>query len=180
MSSRAGTPSRKHKETRQAMWTDPNGRDWSTAINVQTVRCVRDKTEVLLTDAADTDLIERLYTDVMLLADVLYAVSIDQAEAREMSASDFGEMLAGETIDKACESFMEDLILFFPSGRRQIAKKIWTTASRLETEKTNLLTVKLTDEQLDKMIAATVDRASKEIDKHLAALGDDSGKSPES
>ncbi|MHB8953568.1 MAG: hypothetical protein ACYC4U_11410 [Pirellulaceae bacterium] len=162
------------------MWKDPNGREWSTAVTVSTVKRVKELADTLLTDAADTDLVDRLYGDVMLLANVLYAVCEPQARQREVTAEQFGELLAGDTIDRACESLMRDIIDFFPSGRREIVTRIHAAARRLETERVNLIRGKMTDEQLEQIIRRTVSQASEKIDTHLAALGGDSGKSPES
>lgn len=160
-------------------WTDNAGRDWCTAINVNTVRRVKDLTGVLLTDAADTDLIERLYNDCMLLADVLYAVCQPQAEQRQIDSAAFGELLCGETIDKACESMMRDLVDFFPSGRRPAVETIWKAARKVETERIKLLDQKLTDEKFETLLKNQMQQASDEIDRRLAALGDSSGRSLE-
>lgn len=158
------------------MWTDKEGRDWSTAISVATIKRVKELAGVLLTDAADTDLVERLYSDVMLLCDVLYAVSMPQAEQRDITSSQFGELLVGDTIDRACESLMVDLIDFFPSGRRPIVTRIVAAARRLTEEKVKLVDQKMSDQQVESMIRRMVARADQEIDKYLAELGDDSGK----
>lgn len=160
------------------MWTDELGRDWSTAINVNTVRRVKDMTGVLLTDAADTDLVQQLYNNVMLLCDVLYAVSKPQADERQIDSASFGEALVGDFIDKACESLMQDIVRFFPSGRREGVRKIWTAARKLEEQRMNLIQQKMTDEQLEMMILDAAKKAGDEIDRRLAELGDSSGKSP--
>lgn len=158
------------------MWTDKEGRDWSTAISVATIERVKELAGVLLTDAADTDLVERLYSDVMLLCDVLYAVSMPQAEQRDITSSQFGELLVGDTIDRACESLMVDLINFFPSSRRPIVTRIVAAARRLTEERVKLVDQKMSDQQVESMIRRMVARADQEIDKYLAELGDDSGK----
>lgn len=162
------------------MWKDANGREWSTAINVTTVKRVQEIAGVLLTDAADTNLIERLYGDVVLLANVLWGVCRPVAESRGVTAEQFGELLSGDVIDKACESLMEDLVGFFPSSRREIVSRIWQAARRLETERIRLVETKLTDERLEEMIRRTVETAGLEIDQRLAVLGNDSGRLPES
>lgn len=161
------------------MWRDASGQEWSTAITVTTIRRVKDMADVLLTDAADTDLIDRLYSDVMLLADVLYAVCQPVAEERHVSSAQFGERLAGDVIDQACASFMADLVAFFPSGHREIVNRISQAASRLEAERVKLLETRLTEQQLTSLIQTAVERAGQEIDDKLAALGAGSGKSPE-
>lgn len=160
------------------MWKDRDGREWHTTITVNTVRRVRELTDVLLTDAADNDLIERLYGDVLLLCDVLYAVCKPEAEQRGIDADTFGELLANETIDQATESFMGDLIAFFPSGRRQRAERILTAAKGVETERVKLVEEKMTSERLDQVIKQAAEKAGREMDRRLAEHGDFSGRSP--
>jgi len=160
-------------------WKDADGREWSTAVNIGTVRRVKELTGTLLTDAADTDLIERLNIDVMLLADVLYAVCQPICVERSISSAQFGELLAGTVIDRACASLMQDIVDFFPSGRREIVMRISQAATRLEVERTKLLESKLTTEQFNKLILEAAEKAGLEIDRRLAKLGVGSGKSPE-
>lgn len=159
------------------MWKDKEGREWHTTITVNTVRRVRELTDVLLTDAADSDLIERLYGDVLMLCDVLYAVCKPEADKRGIDAEAFGELLANETIDEACESFMGDLIRFFPSGRRQRAERILAAAKGVETERVRLVEEKMTPERLDQVIKDAAHKASQEMDRRLAAHGGSSGRS---
>lgn len=161
------------------MWKDKEGREWSTTITVNTVRRVRELTGVLLTDAADSDLIEKLYTDVLLLCDVLYAICKPRADQRDINAEQFGELLANETIDQACESFMEDLVGFFPSGRRQRAERILAAARGVETERIRLVEEKMTPERLDQVIKTAAAKAGQDMERRLAGHGDFSGSLPE-
>lgn len=162
------------------MWTDSNGQDWSTTVTVTTVRRVQELTGVLLTDAADSNLIDRLYSDVILLCNVLYAVSKNQASERGILAEQFGELLAGETIDKACDSLMTDIVYFFPNSRRPIVQRMREVATKLEAAKIGLMETKMSEDQLTKLIASQMEKASKEIDEYLAEHGKASGKLPES
>lgn len=159
------------------MWTDATGKDWTTSVNVNTVRRVNELTGVLLTDAADTDLVQRLFSDIMLLCDVLYAVCEPQASERGIDSAAFGELLAGETIDKACDSLMRSIVDFFPSGRRDKVNRILAATRKIEQEQVKLLDQRMSAEQIDKLIAMQAGKANIEIDKILAGLGDDSGKS---
>jgi len=158
------------------MWTDSEGRDWSTSITVTTVKRVKQLADVLLTDAADDDLVDRLYADVILLCDVLYAVCQPQAESRDVTDCAFGELLAGDTIERACDSLMQDLLLFFQSGRKVAAAKKILAAKKVEAAKEKLLTEKLTDEQIENLIQREVAKAGVSLD----ALTAEFGKSPES
>lgn len=156
-------------------WKDKNGREWSTAVTVTTVKRVQDLAGVLLTDAVDTDLVERMFGDPMLLSRVLYSVCLPQADKIGVTVDDFGELLAGDTIDIACDSLMRDIINFFPSRRRISVERIWTAAQKVETERIKLLDAKLTTEQIDSLIQQAATRAEAEIDRKLAEVGNSSG-----
>jgi hypothetical protein len=157
-------------------WTDAQGRDWQTTVTVTTVQRVQQLADVLLTDAADGKLIDRLYSDVCCLANVLNAVCRPQADQRGVTSEQFGELLAGDVLDRACDSLMDDLIRFFPSSRRRAVEIMVTAAKKLEAEQTKLIGQKLTTEQLDQMIRHRAKIAADEIDRHLATLGDLSGE----
>lgn len=162
------------------MWTDAGGRDWNTSVTVTTIKRVQSLVDVLLTDVTDTDLIDRLHGNVVLLANVLYAVCKPQADERHVTDEQFGELLVGDTIDRACTSLMEDISRFFPSGRRPIVQRLWTAAAKLEKAKLDLLDQKLTDDQLTRLIQRQAEIAGRQIDTALAGLGDGSGDSPAS
>ncbi len=68
----------------------------------------------------------KLVSDPVRLADVLYCLVKDEADARQVSDEDFGRALAGDAITAAAEAFVEELIDFFPDARvraglRQVA-----------------------------------------------------------
>ena len=59
----------------------------------------------------------KLVSDPVRLADVLYCLVKDEADARQVSDEDFGRALAGDAITAAAEAFVEELIDFFPDAR---------------------------------------------------------------
>ncbi len=116
-------------------FTDTQGRAWSVAITVDTIRRVRALTGTDLMGVLGGDLIERLSGDPVLLADVLYAVVKPEAEARGVDDADFGRALAGDAVAAATTALLEGLVGFFPSPRarllRQALAKLddWQTAA---------------------------------------------------
>ena len=104
-------------------FTDTTGRVWTIAITVDTVRRVRNTTNVDLLDVAGGTLIERLVSDPVLLCDVLFAVIRPEAEAKQVSDGDFGRALAGDVIDAATNALLEGLVGFFPSPKRRVLTK---------------------------------------------------------
>jgi hypothetical protein len=87
--------------TEAAIWTDAEGRTWSTAINVNAIRRAKDLVGVNLLDVFDGELLPRLADDPVLLVNTLYAVCKPQADERNVGDEAFGELLVGDAIETA-------------------------------------------------------------------------------
>ena len=84
-----------------AKWTDSEGREWSTAINVHAIQRARNLVGVNLVDAFDGKLFVQLADDPVLLVNTIYAVCKPQADERNISDEEFGALLVGDVIDHA-------------------------------------------------------------------------------
>ena len=105
-------------------WKDTEGREWSTALNVTTLKRVKALAGVDLMQAIQGDILERLNSDIVLLCDVLYAVHKDEADSRGISDEAFGRALAGDALEAATRALVEDLVDFFPNAAtRRLLKK---------------------------------------------------------
>lgn len=95
---------------------DNEGRRWDVAVTVATVKRVRSLCDVDLMGIVDSDgeLLERLFSDPVLLVDVLYAVCQPQAEDRGVTDVAFGESLAGDAVAAATDALLEGIVDFFP------------------------------------------------------------------
>jgi len=116
-----------------ASFTDNAGRTWTVRIDVGAVKAVRDALDVDLMDVVEGKLLEQLATDPVLLVDVLYVLCREQAEAQSVTDADFGRAIAGDVIDTAVDAFLEALVGFFPSRRRQLLAKARDKYRALET-----------------------------------------------
>jgi hypothetical protein len=106
---------------------DNAGRTWTIAINVAAIKRVRALVNVDLYKLVDDGFrpLGALVGDPVQLADVLYCLCKDEADARQISDEDFGRALAGDAITLATDAFLEELIDFFPEARvRQSLRKI--------------------------------------------------------
>jgi hypothetical protein len=66
-----------------------------------------------------------LVGDPVMLADVLYCLCKDEADAKQITDEDFGRALGGDAITLATDAFLEELIDFFPEARaRSSLRKI--------------------------------------------------------
>lgn len=99
---------------------DNASRTWSLSINVEAIKRVRQALDVNLLDAVEGKLIERLVGDPILLCDVIYVLCQQEAESRNISDEEFGRAMAGDAIDAATTSLLEELVAFFPKARRQL------------------------------------------------------------
>jgi hypothetical protein len=100
-------------------FTDNAGRTWTVAINVAAVKRVRGLVNIDLYKLVDDGFkpLGELIADPVQLADVLYCLCKDEADARNVSDEDFGRALYGDAITMAAEAFVEELIDFFPDAR---------------------------------------------------------------
>lgn len=148
---------------------DNADRTWTVTVNVDAIKRVRSLLSIDLMEAVEGKLIERLIGDPVLLCDVIYCVCKDDADAKGITDEEFGRAMAGDAIELATTALLEELVDFFPQGKRQLLRK---ALAKLETLQETMLTV--VSERLD----------SPELDAQLLAelrkLGDSSGDSPAS
>jgi hypothetical protein len=114
-------------------WTDREGRDWTIDVNVGTVRKVKADTEIDLLKISDASLSEQL-SDPMTLCDVLWSLVEHQAAEKDVTPESFGSSLAGDCLESALDSLMQEIIDFFPSRRRQILQKLMDKARAAENQ----------------------------------------------
>ena len=116
---------------------DNAGRVWAVAINVAAVKRVRGLVNVDLYKLVDDGFkpLAALVADPVLLADVLYCLCKDEADARQVTDEDFGRALAGDAILSAAEAFSEELIDFFPDARTRASLTKVLAAGRTVREK---------------------------------------------
>lgn len=98
---------------------DNAGRTWTVVINVAVVKRVRGLVNIDLYKLIDDGFkpLGALVADPVQLADVLYCLCKDEADAKSVSDEDFGRALAGDAITLAADAFVEELIDFFPDAR---------------------------------------------------------------
>jgi len=135
-------------------FTDNNGHHWDVTINVHAVKRVRALVDVDLMRVLDGGLLERLVGDPVLLCDVIYALVKPEADAREISDEDFGRAMAGDAIDRATQALLEELVDFFPEGRRKVLAKALERFRTLERKALALAETKLDDPNLENELAA--------------------------
>lgn len=148
-------------------FNDNANRTWTVAVNIEGIKRVRSLLGVDLMEAVEGKLIERLIGDPVLLCDVIYCLCRDAAEARGITDVDFGRAMAGDAIELATAALLEELVDFFPHGKRQLLRK---ALAKLDTlQRTLLATIeqRLDDPEFERQLQAQLQR-----------LGDSSGAAP--
>jgi hypothetical protein len=104
---------------------------------VTTIRRVRAALDVDLYQLVDDGMqaLGRLVADPVRLADVLYVLCKDDADAKNISDEDFGRALAGDAITAAAEALVEELVDFFPDERSRAAlRRVIATGREVRTK----------------------------------------------
>jgi len=116
---------------------DSENRVWEVSINVAAVKRVRGLLDVDLYKLLDDGFkpLSALLADPVLVADVLFCLCQSQAERRNISDEDFGRSLAGDVITQAAETFVEELIDFFPDARVRASLRKAILAGKAVREK---------------------------------------------
>lgn len=148
---------------------DNADRTWTVTVNVDAIKRVRSMLDVDLMEAVDGRLIERLIGDPVLLCDVIYCVCKVDADVKGVSDEEFGRAMAGDAIELATTALLEELVDFFPQGKRELLKKALAKLETLQATAIDVVTKRLDSPELDRHLEA-----------ELKKLGDSYGNSPES
>jgi hypothetical protein len=137
-------------------FNDNAGRTWTVAINVAAIKRVRTALDVNLMEAVEGDLLERLSSDPVLLCDVIYVVCKPEADTRNVSDEDFGRAMAGDAIEHATTALLEELVDFFPRGKRRVLHKALAKLQAVEARAVEYASARLEDPELDRRIEAAL------------------------
>ena len=137
-------------------FADNAGRTWTVGLNVDAIRRVRAARQVNLLAAVEGELLEQLATDPVLLCDLLYVLCQAEAESRGVSDADFGRAMAGDALEHATTALLEELVDFFPSGKRRVLHQALAKLRAVEARALEVAQARLNDPELDRQIAAAL------------------------
>ena len=158
-------------------FADSAGRTWTVAINVDAIKRVKGLLSVNLLDAIEGKLLERLVADPVLLCDILFCLCKPQADAQGVKDEDFGRSMAGDAIDAATTAFLEELVSFFPKGRRELLAKALGKLRKLESIALGAAQDRLDSPELEERLRKMLQESDLSPEK---AAGSSSGNSPAS
>ena len=142
---------------------DNADRTWTVTVNVDAIKRVRSLLDVDLMEAVDGRLIERLIGDPVLLCDVIYCVCKVDADAKGVSDEDFGRAMAGDAIELATTALLEELVDFFPSGKRQVLSKALAKLKTFENKALQAASQRLDDPQLEKQMEEAINSIERPV-----------------
>ena len=152
---------------------DNAGRTWTVTVDVTAVKRVRSLLDVNLLEVLDGRLIERLAGDPVLLCDVLYALVKPEADAQKVSDEDFGRAMAGDAVEHATTALLEELVDFFPLGKRRLLQKALGKLKSWEAKALDVAEKRLESPELDEKLEAALRTAGSAM-----TAGSSSGSSP--
>jgi hypothetical protein len=147
-------------------FSDNESREWDLRLDVSTVRAIRSALGVDLARVfSDRDQLQRLHDDVCLMVDVIYEIIRTQADARGVTAEQFGHSLAGDVLSHAIEAFEEAIVDFLPqSDRRSIVRRMIAAGRAAQKQATLRLENALRDGLLETGIAAQMAEVDAQIE----------------
>jgi len=152
---------------------DNAGRTWTVTVDVSAVKRVRSLLDVNLLEVLDGRLIERLAGDPVLLCDVLYALVKPEADAKGITDEDFGRAMAGDAVEHATTALLEELVDFFPQGKRRLLQKALGKLKSWEAKALEVAEKRLESPELDEKLEAALLAAGS-----ATTAGSSSGSSP--
>ena len=149
---------------------DNAGRDWTIAVNVASIKRLRDTLDVDLMGVIEGDLLQRLYADPVLLVDVVYVLCKPRADELEVTDEQFGQAMGGDAIELATAALVDEIIDFFPNRRdRERARKVLAKFTAA---------LQRAQDALDLRVESP--RLQRELDSIVESVGEPAGGSPAS
>jgi hypothetical protein len=124
------------------VFEDANGKGWTVAINVAACKRVRGELGVDLPALVGGGMGE-LLQDPVKFVDVMYVLCRPQADDAGISDEQFGARFGGDTLERAAEAFVEELIDFFPAPRRGPLRAMMAKSKAIDENVTRRLTERI-------------------------------------
>lgn len=108
-----------------------DGREWVVAVNVGTIKRVREMAAVnLLSLVGDVSAISAVFSDDVKLAEVVAAVVLPQLESCRQVPDDLFSVLDGSALEQAAEALLREIANFFQEPRRSVLLKAMEKVAR--------------------------------------------------
>jgi hypothetical protein len=138
-------------QTQRPAFTDALGRRWLLQITVGSCRKAKDALGLDLIHPTE-ELFERLCDSPLDLADLLWLLCEEQAQAAGVSDEQFGCGLGGDAIDEASAALLQALVNFSPRHRRAPLEKVIEKVQALSDRMTQKVLREIESEAFDRML----------------------------
>ena len=119
-----------------ASFQDRYGQKWAVEITVGTIRRAKTMLGIDLYSLFDDNFagLQKLSANPAQLADVLFVCCKTQADAEKVTDEQFGEALAGDSLEAAGEAFVDAFLDFFPNRRaKQTLRKMMVKSREVQS-----------------------------------------------
>lgn len=165
------------------VFKDTESREWQVAINVASVKRVRQLMNVDIYKLIDRKLepLEELLADPVAFVDVLYVLCKPQCDSLKVSDEDFGRGMGGDVLESAADVFVEELIDFFQNPKARNALRVALNKARQLREMVLAKSSAKVDVRLNSLDQTTLEKMADAIISRMEnQLNASSGNSPES
>jgi hypothetical protein len=132
-------------------FVDESGRKWSLRVDVAAIRKVRSKRGVDLAKVMGSqEELQKLLDDPCLWVDVIWDLIEEQATTQGVDPESFAHGLAGDSFEAANNALIESIIDFFPSGRREILRRLLSKVKEMES-----LNLEKVTQQVDSLMSGS-------------------------
>ncbi|MEP0846068.1 MAG: hypothetical protein HRF50_04505 [Phycisphaerae bacterium] len=111
-------------------FSDMVGDRWTLALTLPAIRRIKAALDVDLLEVIEGKHLDRLTRDIGFLCDVIYLLCKPEADARNLSAEQFGERIAGDVIDAAAAALAGAITDFFPKAQRPVVERLSAIANQ--------------------------------------------------
>jgi len=151
-------------------FTDNANRTWQVALNVTTIKRVKETLDVDLLGVLDGTLLEQLGNDPIMLCNVLYVACKPQADSLGVTDEQFGEGLCGDAIDRAADCLLKELVDFFPIAKRRVLAEMLAKLTQYQDKAYQAIQTVMDSPKLMTGLEAMMSRAEKEAESELDLL----------
>lgn len=148
-------------------FTDVNAKPYSVKLDAPKIHAVRVKCDGFDLASGDPKQYQRL-EDPVLLVNVLWVVCRDQAITAQIGEQQFGESLAGDSIESATAALLGAITDFFPKAKRELLAAVNAQNEKLQKTAHKKAMAKLGDPKLmDRIEQALEQKLDAEIEAIL-------------
>jgi len=114
-------------------FTDKTGAAWDIELTVGTARKIKSRLGIDIENAVtfdtkenpqDASALEKIAKDSILLFDIIFILCENQCRERKITDEQFADLFNGDTIVKATDALLEEIINFSRPARRKVLRKL--------------------------------------------------------